>query len=101
MDGTIPKIEELTKLLKHQLQLYMQLTDLLRTEHSAVVGVHLKELREATYAKEAIIDEIQREEQRRQLWLNDLAIGTGVSVKESTMERVANFYPDHFERLPA
>ncbi len=47
MEG--PNLDELLKNLKHQLALYRQLVDLLRVEREHVVGVNLKEIREATY----------------------------------------------------
>lgn len=58
MEG--PNLDELQKNLKHQLTLYRQLVDVLREEKEHLVAVRFKEIREATYAKEALFDEIQR-----------------------------------------
>lgn len=90
MDGQAPSLEELQKNLKHQLSLYRQLVDLLREEHGHVVGVRLKEIRECTYAKEALLDEIHREEFRRQRWVKEAAASLGVNERELTMELVAD-----------
>lgn len=87
MEG--PNLEELQKNLKHQLTLYRQLVDLLRVEKEHVVAVKLKEIREATYAKEAILDEIHREEYRRQRWTKEAATALGIAESELTMEIVA------------
>ncbi|MGZ3713558.1 MAG: flagellar export chaperone FlgN, partial [Bdellovibrionota bacterium] len=69
MDGLAPDLEELTKNLKHQLTLYRQLVDVLRLEREHIVAVRLKEIRESTYSKEALMDEAQREEFRRMRWV--------------------------------
>jgi flagellar biosynthesis/type III secretory pathway chaperone len=89
MEGQAPNLEELDKNLRHQLTLYRQLIDLLREEHDHLVGARLKEIRECTYSKEAIFDEIQREEFRRQRWTRQAAAFLGVPEKEVTMELVA------------
>ena len=99
MEGTIPKIEDLTKTLKQQLHLHKQLLDLLRVEYEAVVGAKIKDLRDATYAKEAILDEIHREERRRQMWLQELAATVKIPAAELTLEKVAAYYPEQFESL--
>lgn len=89
MEGQSPNLDELQKNLKHQLTLYRQLVDLLRDEKEHIVGVRLKEIREATYAKEAILDEIHREEFRRQKWVKEAAALLGVPAADLTMELVA------------
>ena len=65
MEGIAPNLEELLKNLKHQMALYRQLVDLLRIEKEYLIQVALKEVRESTYSKEALLDEIHREEYRR------------------------------------
>lgn len=90
MEGQAPNLEELHKNLRHQLSLYRQLVDLLRAEKEHVVGVKLKEIRECTYSKEAILDEIHREELRRKRWIKETADFIGVSEKEITIELVAS-----------
>jgi flagellar biosynthesis/type III secretory pathway chaperone len=90
MEGPVPNIEELQKNLNHQLALYRQLVDLLREEHEHVVGVRLKEIRECTYAKEALLDEIQREEFRRARWTREAAAGLRMAESEVTMEIIAS-----------
>ncbi len=89
MEGQAPNIEELQKNLRHQLALYRQLVDLLREEKEHIVGVRLKEVRECTYSKEALLDEIFREEFRRQKWVKEAATAMGMDEKEVTMELVA------------
>lgn len=89
MEGLAPDLEELQKNLRHQLTLYRQLVDLLRTEREHIVAVRLKEIRESTYSKEALLDEIQREEFRRMRWVKQAAQFLGIAEKEITMETVA------------
>ncbi|HEY8278242.1 MAG TPA: flagellar protein FlgN [Bdellovibrionota bacterium] len=100
MDGQSPNLDELQKNLKQQLTLYRQLVDVLRDEREHLVGVRFKEIREATYAKEAIFDEIQREEFRRKKWTQQAATVLGVPEKDVTMELVASkLFSEHFEAL--
>lgn len=95
-----PNLEELQLNLKHQLTLYRQLIELLREEKEHLIGARLKEIREATYSKEAIFDEIHREEFRRQRWVKQAAEFLGVAEKEITLELVASrIWPDQFEPL--
>ncbi len=89
MEGQAPNLEELQNNLKHQLALYRQLVDLLREEKEHIIAVRFKEIREATYAKEAILDEVQREEFRRSKWTSEAAKFLKVSEKDITMEMVA------------
>jgi hypothetical protein len=63
--------------------------DLLREEKEHIVGVRLKELRECTYAKEALLDEPHREEYRRRRWSMETASFLGVQEKDVTMELIA------------
>lgn len=99
MEG--PNLEELQKNLKHQLTLYRQLVDVLRDEKEHLVAVHFKEIREATYAKEALFDEIQREEYRRRKWVQQAAPVLGVAEKDVTMEMIASKFggPGLYEPL--
>jgi flagellar biosynthesis/type III secretory pathway chaperone len=99
MEG--PNLEELQKNLKHQLTLYRQLVDVLRDEKEHLIGVRFKEIREATYAKEALFDEIQREEFRRRKWVEAAAPVIGVSADEVTMEMIASKFggPELYEPL--
>lgn len=83
-------IELLVNNLKHQLSLYRQLIDLLRVEKEQIIGVNLKELRNSTYSKEAILDEISREEQRRKAWCLDAAKTSGIEEKNITIEWVVS-----------
>lgn len=101
MEGQSPNLDELLKNLNHQLALYRQLVDLLRTEKDHLVGVSLKEIREATYAKEAILDEIHREEFRRQKWVKEAAALLAIDPKDLTMEIVASRFgaKDQYEPL--
>jgi len=101
MEGQAPNLEELQKNLRHQLTLYRQLVELLRDEKEYVVAVKLKEIREATYAKEAILDEIHREEFRRRKWVHDAAAFLGIAENEVTMEVIAARIggKDHYESL--
>ena len=100
MDGMIPNIDELIANLRHQITLYRQMIEVVREEHEHVVQVHLKELRESTYSKEAIIDEIQREETRRMRWLEAAAKVLQIPAKEITIEIVGNrMAREHFETL--
>ncbi len=95
-----PNLEELQNNLKHQLSLYRQLVDLLREEKEHLIGARLKEIREATYSKEAIFDEIHREEFRRQRWVRQAAAFLSIGEKEITLELVAGkIWPEHFESL--
>jgi flagellar biosynthesis/type III secretory pathway chaperone len=87
MEG--PNLEELQKILKHQLTLYRQLVDVLRDEKEHIKAVKFKEIREATYAKEALFDEIQREEYRRRIWVRTAAPVLGVAENDVTMEMIA------------
>ncbi len=88
MEG--PNLDELQKNLSHQLTLYRQLVDVLRDEKEHLVGVRFKEIRECTYAKEALFDEIQREEFRRRKWVQQAAPVIGVSENDVTMEMIAS-----------
>lgn len=90
MEGQVPSIEELLKNLKHQVTLYKRLVDLCREERKFLVAVQLKELRDCTYAKEALLDEIQREEYRRNRWVADAAKLIGLSEKEITLEIIGD-----------
>lgn len=101
MEGQAPNLDELQKNLRHQLTLYRQLVDLLRTEREHVVAVRMKEIRECTYAKEALLDEIQREEFRRQRWTKEAAIFLSLPESDVTMEVVAKRIgePEQFEPL--
>lgn len=99
MDGAVPNIEELLRNLKHQTQLYKQLSDIVRDEREHIIAVNHKEIRESTYAKEAVIDEIQREEQRRLAWLDQLAVSLGRPPIELTIEAVAKMHPAQSEQL--
>lgn len=101
MEGQSPNLDELQKNLRHQLTLYRQLIELLRDEKEHVVGVRLKEIREATYAKEAILDEIHREEFRRRKWTREAAAFLGVQESEITMELIASRIggSEHYESL--
>lgn len=90
MEGQAPNLDELMKNLRHQLALYRQLVDLLRDEKAQVIGAQIKELRESTYAKEAILDEINREEQRRLRWVRDAAGFLGMAESDITMEVIAS-----------
>jgi len=89
MEGQAPSLEELQINLRHQLTLYRRLVDLLREEKGHIIGVKLKEIRECTYSKEALIDEIHREEFRRKKWVAEAAKFLQISEKEVTMEIVA------------
>ena len=99
MEG--PKLEELQNNLKHQLTLYRQLIDVLRDEREHLVAVRFKEIRECTYAKEALFDEISREEFRRRKWVQHAAQLIGVPEKDVTMEVVAAKFggPELYEPL--
>lgn len=101
MEGQAPSLEELQKNLRHQLSLYRQLVDLLREEKEHIVGVRLKEVRECTYSKEALLDEVYREEYRRQKWVKEAAVFLGIPEAEVTMEIVASRIApnDQFETL--
>jgi len=101
MEGQAPNLEELQKNLRHQLSLYRQLVDLLREEKEHIVGVRLKEVRECTYSKEALLDEVYREEYRRQKWVKEAAGFLGIPEAEVTMEIVASRIAptDQFETL--
>jgi flagellar biosynthesis/type III secretory pathway chaperone len=90
MEGVAPNIEELVRNLRHQISLYRQLLDLVREERLQVVELKYKELRESTFSKEALIDEIQREEQRRKLWVHSAAQFIGLPEKDTTLEIIAS-----------
>lgn len=90
MEGQVPSIEELLKNLKHQVTLYKRLVDLCREERKQLVEVKLKELRDSTYAKEALLDEIQREEYRRSRWVADAAKLIGIPEKDVTLEIIGD-----------
>lgn len=90
MEGEIPSLEELLKNLKHQVTLYRRLIDLCREEKTLIVGAKFKELRDATYSKEALIDEIQREEFRRKRWVADAARVHGLNETEVTLDMIGN-----------
>jgi flagellar biosynthesis/type III secretory pathway chaperone len=89
MDGQSIDFEFLQQVLRKQLALYRQLVDLLRAEREHVVAVGLKEIREDTYGKEALIDEIQREEAKRRRWLAEAAPLFGFTEAECSLERIA------------
>jgi flagellar biosynthesis/type III secretory pathway chaperone len=101
MEGQSPNLEELQNNLRHQLTLFRQLVDVLRDEKEHLVAVRFKEIRESTYAKEALFDEIQREEFRRRKWVSIAAPLLGVPEKDITMEMIASKIggPEHFESL--
>lgn len=101
MEGQSPSLEELQNNLRHQLTLFRQLVDVLRDEKDHLVAVRFKEIREATYAKEALFDEIQREEFRRRKWVGLAAPFLGVAEKDVTMELIASRIggPENFEAL--
>ncbi|NUM88656.1 MAG: flagellar protein FlgN [Bdellovibrionales bacterium] len=86
----IPALDELLKNLKHQVTLYRRLIDLCREEKNLIVGARYKELRDATYSKEALVDEIQREEFRRKRWVAEAARALGMSESDVTLETVGN-----------
>jgi len=100
-DRESPNLEDLRNNLKHQLTLYRQLIDVLRDEKEHLVAVRFKEIRESTYSKEAILDEVHREEFRRLRWVRQAAAFLGVSEKEITMEVVAAKIggPEQYESL--
>jgi flagellar biosynthesis/type III secretory pathway chaperone len=89
MEGQAPNLDELQKNLKHQLTIYRQLVDLLREEKEHIIGVRLKEMREATYSKEALLDEAHREEYRRQRWVKEAAAFLKMRESDVTMEVIA------------
>jgi len=98
MEGIAPNTDEFMANLKHQVTLYRQLIDVVRDEREHIVALRLKELRESTYSKEAIIDEIQREEYRRLLWIRNAAKILEKNEKEITIEIIANqFAPVQYE----
>jgi flagellar biosynthesis/type III secretory pathway chaperone len=99
MEG--PKLEELQNNLRHQLTLFRQLVDVLRDEKEHLVAVRFKEIRESTYAKEALFDEIQREEFRRKKWVGLAAQVIGMNEKDVTMEAIASKFagPENYESL--
>lgn len=99
MDG--PNLDELQKNLTHQLTLYRQLVDVLRDEKDHLVAVRFKEIRECTYAKEAIFDELQREEFRRRKWVQAALPVLAVAEKDVTMEMIAGKFagPGQYEPL--
>jgi flagellar biosynthesis/type III secretory pathway chaperone len=101
MEGQAPNLDELQKNLRRQLALYRQLVELLREEKEHVAGVRLKEVRECTYAKEALLDEIHREEYRRRRWGAEAAAFLSVPEKDVTMELVASRIglPEQYEPL--
>lgn len=101
MEGQAPNLDELQKNLRHQLTLYRQLIDVLREEREHLVAVRFKEIRESTYAKEAILDEIHREEFRRQKWVQQAAAFLGMDAKEITVEIIASKIggPERYEPL--
>ncbi len=101
IDKRAPDLEELQNNLRHQLTLYRQLIDVLRDEKEHLIAVRFKEIREATYSKEAIFDEIHREEFRRLRWVRQAAAFLNVGEKEITMELVAAKIggPEHFEPM--
>lgn len=101
MEGQIPNLEELQKNLRHQLTLYRRLVDLLREEKEHIIAIRLKDVRESTYSKEAILDEIHREEFRRRKWVADAAKFLGIPEKDITMEIVAAKLapPEQYEGL--
>ena len=101
MEGQSPSLEELQNNLRHQLTLFRQLVDVLRDEKDHLVAVRFKEIREATYAKEALFDEIQREEFRRRKWVSLAAPFLAVPEKDVTMELIASKIggPENFESL--
>ncbi len=90
MEGQAPNIEELLNNLRHQLSLYKRLVDLCRVEREYLVGAKLKELRDCTYEKEALLDEIQREEYRRKRWVATAAEIIGVPETDVTLEIIGN-----------
>lgn len=90
MEGQVPNIEELLKNLKHQVTLYKRLVDLCRDERKLLVEVKLKELRDCTYSKEALLDEIQREEFRRTRWVAEAAKLIGMPEKDVTLEIIGD-----------
>lgn len=89
MEGQAPNLEELQKNLKHQLAIYRQLVDLLREEREHIVGVRMKEMRESTYSKEALLDEAHREEFRRKAWVKEAAAFLRMRESEVTIEVIA------------
>ena len=100
MEGVIPNIDELFRNLRHQVDLYKRLIDVLRDERQHIVTFKCRELRDATFSKEAIIDEIQREESRRTKWMQDAAKVLSVEVKDVTLEMIAGkFAREHYEPL--
>lgn len=101
MEGQSPNLDELQKNLRHQLGLYKQLVEVLRAEREHIVGVRFKEIRESTYAKEALLDELHREEFRRQKWVQQAAAFLQMKPEDVTMEIVAAKIggPDLFEPL--
>lgn len=100
MDGQAPNLEELQKNLKHQLSLYRQLVDLLREEREHVIAVRFKEIRECTYSKEALLDEIHREEFRRQRWVREAAGFCQIAEKDFTIEATAERLAEPAQREP-
>jgi len=101
MEGQAPNLEELQKNLRHQLTLYRQLVDLLRDEKEHIVAVRMKEVRESTYSKEALLDEVHREEFRRLKWVKEAATFLQIKESEVTMEVIATRIgaTDQFETL--
>jgi flagellar biosynthesis/type III secretory pathway chaperone len=101
MEGQVPDLEELQKNLRHQLTLYRRLVDLLREEKEHIIAVRLKDVRESTYSKEALLDEIHREEFRRKKWISEAAKFIGIAESEITMELVASRIapPEQHEQL--
>ena len=102
MEGTEVSlgIEELKRNLQHQLTLYKRLLELVREEKDLLIKVDSKALRELTCSKEALIDELYREEFRRQKWLKKTAETYQRNFKDLTLETIASIEgPAHYEDL--
>lgn len=100
MDGQIPNLENLFEILRRELALHKELLALVKSEKEALVAVNIKGIRDATFNKESLLSDVQREEASRRRWVADLANHTGLSEAELTAEKVAEIYgSQYFESL--
>lgn len=69
MDGKVLHFDTLKKILKRQVHLHKELLDLVRKEREALIATSIEQIKELTFAKEAMVFEVQSVENDRKKWI--------------------------------
>lgn len=89
MDGTVAlNVGDLVENLKRQLTLFRDLVEVLNKERAALVSVKLKEIREVTFVKEALLSDLHREEGNRLRWMTMAQDALGIKERKIEMNDI-------------